>query len=224
MDYGAAFSFVTADEDWVKKLAIGAAVALVGVLTAGLALIPLAGWSLAVSRRVIDGTQPTLPEWSDFGQLVVDGLKILAIALVWSLPLVLLGACSALVSAFSADMNGETISTVVSILVSCISIPYVILLAVLEPAAFGHLAKTDQLGEAINPATAFKAVRANVGAYIVIALVALIVVPIIESIGTLVCVIGLFPAIAYSGALLGHLIGQAYRGAEESGMMGQAAI
>lgn len=224
MDFGAAFSFVTADEEWVKKLAIASVVALIGVFTLGLAAIPLAGWGLAVARRVIDGTQPTLPDWSEFGQFIMDGLKIVAIVLVWALPLILLSACAGLASGLLAEQaNDQTLTTVISVLVSCITIPYAILLAIMTPAAFGHLAKTDQLGEAINPATAFRAVRANIGAYVIVALMSLFVVPIIQSIGTLVCGIGLFPAMAYSAALMGHLMGQAYLGAEEAGMMAQPA-
>lgn len=219
MDFGAAFSFVTADKDWVKKMAIASGVVFVGIITFGLALIPLAGYSLAISRRVIEGTEPTLPEWSDFGKLVVDGLKVVAIGLVWSLPLILLGACSGLATTFMGNGDTATASSIVSIVVACISLPYALLLAVLEPAAIGHLAKTGELGQSLNPANAFKAVRANVGAYVIIALVIIFVIPIIESIGALICVIGLLPAVGYSAALLGHLIGQAYQGAEESGMM-----
>lgn len=225
MDFGAAFSFVTADEDWVKKLAIGSGLALAGLITFGLALIPLAGWSLAIARRVMDGTQPMLPEWSDFGQLTIDGLKMIAIGVVWALPLIILGACAGAASALLAEQaSGETISTVVSALVSCLTVPYIILLVLLEPAAFGHLARTDQLGEALNPATAFKAVRANIGAYVIIALVYLFLVPIIQSLGSLLCVIGVFPAMAYTAAFTGHLIGQAYLGAEEGGMAAQPAV
>lgn len=218
MDFGAAFSFVTADEDWAKKLGIAAVLALVGLITFGLGLIPLAGWVLAITRRVSQGTEPVLPEWEDFGTLVMDGLKMLAIAIVWAIPVILIGICNGVVSAVVGSQGGdETITTVVSILTSCISIPYGILLALLQPAAFGHLAFSDKLGEAINPLNAFKILRENFGGYIITALVWLFVVPIIQSIGLIVCIIGVFPAIAYSSAVIGHMMGQAYKGAKDAG-------
>ncbi|MGA9534020.1 MAG: DUF4013 domain-containing protein [Anaerolineales bacterium] len=219
MDFGAAFSFVTADEDWVKKLAIASVIALVGVLTAGLAMIPLAGWVLAITRRVREGTEPVLPEWTDFGQLVMDGLKIVAITIVWTLPIILLSACVGLISALvsSGQGNSEMLPAFANVLLSCVSIPYGLVVSLFLPAAYGHLAATDNLGQALNPAVAFKVLRENVGGYVINALVWLFLVPIIESIGLLICVIGVFPAIAYTSAVMGHLMGQAYRGAEEAG-------
>jgi hypothetical protein len=226
MDFGAAFSFVTADEDWVKKLAIAAAVALAGIITLGLAFIPLAGWALAITRRVSEGTQPVLPEWDNFGEYVMDGLKMVAISIVWSLPIIILSACVGLISAIvsSGDSNAETAVTLLSTLSSCISIPYSLLLALLEPAAFGHLAHTDNFGQAINPASAFKIFRENVGGYVLTAVVWVFLVPIISLIGVIVCVVGVFPAIAYSSSVMGHLMGQAYKGSLEAGFdLGAAA-
>ena len=224
MDFGSAFSFVTADSDWTKKLAIAAVVALAGVLTFGLALIPLVGWSLAITRRVAAGTEPALPEWSEFGQLAVDGLKVIAIGIIWSIPIILISVCLGAVSAImttQTDMDG--LSSIVSIVTSCFSSPYGLLLAVLTPAAFGHLAATDNFGEAVNPVNAFKILRENIGGFVITALVWIFLVPIIQSIGLLICIIGVFPAIAYSTAVIGHLIGQAYKGANEKGFQLGAA-
>jgi hypothetical protein len=226
MDFGAAFSFVTADEDWVKKLAIASVLALVGILTAGLALIPLAGWVLGVTRRVREGIEPAMPEWTDFGQLVMDGLKMVAISLIWSLPIIILSACVALISALvsSGQGNGETLPALANVLLSCISVPYGLAISLFLPPAFGHLAATDNFGQALNPAVAFKILRENVGGYVINALVWIFLVPIIESVGILICVIGVFPAIAYTSAVMGHLMGQAYQGAEEAGFQLEPAV
>jgi hypothetical protein len=217
MDFGAAFSFVTADEDWVKKLAIASALALAGIITLGLAMIPLLGYGLAITRRVSEGTEPVLPEWSQFGDLIMDGLKMVAISIIWSLPIIIISACLGGAAALLGGDDSGTVSSLVSILVSCVSIPYSLLLALLLPASYGHLAYTDEFGAALNPANAFKILRANVGAYVIVALVYVFLVPIITSIGFLICVIGAFPAIAYTTAVLGHLMGQAYKGAQEAG-------
>ena len=93
MDYGQSFTFVWKDPDWVKKIAISSVVVLVGIITAGLAMIPLIGWTVAITRHVIRGEEPALAEWSDFGTLIIDGLKVIVVAIVWSIPLMLVVGC-----------------------------------------------------------------------------------------------------------------------------------
>jgi len=104
-----------------------------------------------------------------------------------------------------------------STLISCISLPYGLLLALIQPAAIGHLARTGNFGQALNPLNAFKILRANFGGFAITALFWIILFPILQSIGLLICIIGLFPAIAYGTAVFGHLIGQAYSGAQATG-------
>ncbi len=219
MDYGASFAFITQDEDWIKKLAIGSAVVLVGILTFGLGLIPLGGWLVETARRVIKDMDPTLPDWSDFGALIRDGLKLVVVSIVWTLPITLLSVCVGVASVFLAEQGsgGETTASLLSALISCLSLPYGLVLWLLLPGAIGVLAEEDNLGKAINPATAFRLVRDNAGGYVVIMLIAVIVAPIIELVGALVCLIGLLPAAAYVTAVLGHLSGQAYRVATAAG-------
>lgn len=215
MNLGAAFSFVTEDPEWVKKLAIGSVLVLLAPFTLFLSMIPLAGWTVAVARRVIQGTAPVLPEWADFGELIKDGLKYVAIGIVWSIPLWILSLCVTLAGTALADqMDDQTATSLVSLLSTCISLPYSIVLALLLPASYGHLADTGEFGSALNPATAFKIFRANVGGYVIIAVISAFVVPIIVLVGLLVCLVGALPAGAYISALLGHLYGQAYRGAQ----------
>lgn len=212
MNYGQSFSYVWKDPDWIKKIAIAAIVVLVGIITFGLALIPLGGWTVAITRRVIRGEEPALAEWTDFGSLIIDGLKIIVVAIVWSLPLMLVIGCFSGVSAIAANQDqGATITSIASILNACVSLPYGIILGLLIPASIGEIADHGQLGQALNPANAFKLVRANPGGYIIAWLLAGIAGSILSTVGTLICIIGVFPAIAYAAAITGHLYGQAYK-------------
>src|SRR3989304_589343 len=88
MDIGAAFSFVTQDKDWIKKILIGAVLVLTGI-----GMVPVLGWALEITRRVIRGDTDLLPEWTEFGKFIVDGLKLILGALVWSLPFAVLAGC-----------------------------------------------------------------------------------------------------------------------------------
>lgn len=215
MDYGASFSFVFKDPDWIKKLAIAAVIVLVGIITLGLAFIPLAGWMVAITRRVIRGEEPALAEWADFGALLMDGLKVVAVAIVWAIPLILIVGCLSGIGvvAVNQDQSG-TFSLILQILNACVTLPYSLVLALLIPAAIGGIADHGQLGQALNPANAFKMVRANLGGYIIGIILAGIAGSILGTVGVLVCVIGVFPAYAYAAAITGHLYGQAYRVAQ----------
>jgi hypothetical protein len=217
MDYGQSFSFVWKDPDWIKKVAIASVIALVGIITAGLALIPLAGWTVAITRRVIRGEEPALAEWADFGALIIDGLKVVVVAIVWSIPLMLIVGCFSGVAAVVASQDqGGTFQTILSVLNACVSFPYGLIFGILLPASIGEIADHGQLGQALNPANAFKLVRANAGGYIIAWLLAGIASGLLSTVGTLICVIGLFPAIAYAAAITGHLYGQAYKVAQNA--------
>lgn len=218
MDYGQSFSFVWKDPDWIKKLAIASIVVLVGLLTAGLVMIPLGGWMVAIVRRVIRGEEPALAEWADFGSLIIDGLKVVVVAIVWSIPLLLIVGCFSTVAAVAANQDSSgTFTSILSILNACVSLPYGVILGLLLPASIGEIADHGQLGQALNPANAVKLVRANPGGYIIAWLLAGIASGILSTVGTLICVIGVFPAIAYASAVTGHLYGQAYKVAQAAG-------
>jgi len=214
MDYGKAFTTVFEDKDWIKKLAIGAVLALTGI-----GMIPVLGWALEAARRTYRG-DTILPEWSDFGRLIVDGLKIVAIFFVWMIPLWIIVACPAGILgavAGSADQPSDALLTLQVASQVCgglIGAVYGIVVGILGPAAVGYLAMTGDLGKALNPATAFKLVRANLGTYIVVWLITSIAGGVLAFVGILLCVIGLFVAAAYHALVYGHLVGQAYQQSE----------
>ncbi len=73
MDFGAAFSYMLKDADWVKKLLIGAVFAFFSFL-----LIPgvfLAGYFVKATRNIASGEERPLPEWDNWGDLFVSGIK-----------------------------------------------------------------------------------------------------------------------------------------------------
>lgn len=218
MDIGLSLSFPFQDEEWVRKIAIGAVIVLVGIITFGIVLLPLLGWGLEVMRRLIRDQYPVLPEWQDFGQLFMDGLKVFALSFVWSLPIILVSACIGFAGAFSGSAGGEfgqsaqtAIGSVGAIVSTCIGIPYGLAIGILLPAAMGILADSDDFGRALNPANAFQLVRDNIGNYLIAWFVGGVALFIVEIVGTLACFIGLLPALAYGTAVVSHLYGQAYR-------------
>ena len=213
MDIGLAFSFVTQDRDWLKKIGIGSLLFLTLI-----GFIPVLGWGVEVSRRVIHGASEVLPDWSDFGKYIRDGLKYYAVTLVWSLPLIVLATCiggAAGAAAAAGDSDSNTLPLILQACVGLITFPYGLALGVLTPAAGGILAGTNSLKEALNPANALKLVRANLGGYLLLFVVVAILGTVGGFIGTLLCVVGVFRVAAYLTAVSGHLVGQAYIKAQQ---------
>ena len=223
MDFGKAFAYVFEDKDWIKKLAIGAVLALTGI-----GMIPVLGWSLEAARRTHRG-EAVLPEWSDFGKLIVDGLKLIAIFFVWMIPLwVIVGCPSGIAGAVTGSANRpsdalQALAIMVQVCGGVIGAVYGVIVGVLMPAAAGHLAVTGNLSQAINPTTAFKLVRANPGTYIIVWLVSGIAAGVLSFVGVLLCGIGVFIAAAYHSLIFGHLVGQAYR-QNESALASPTAV
>jgi hypothetical protein len=204
MDLGLSFTYVFQDEEWVKKILIGA----VAFLIIFIGWIPLLGWMIEIARRVIRQDPQLLPDWSDLGGLFTLGLKGLVIAIIAGILPGVLAIPYAILSAIAN--NSDTIVLIYSVCYGCFNLIYAILLVFAVPASYGILAATGQLGEALNPTKLIGLVRANPAAY-VMAIVGGFIAGLIGSLGSIFCGIGLLATMAYAQAVMGHLYGQAYR-------------
>jgi hypothetical protein len=81
------------DEAWTNKALIGIVLGIVGIIIWPL-LLPLWGYNLRIMSRTAKGEAPSLPEWDDWGQLFVDGLKFILVYMVYMLPMFLIMCCA----------------------------------------------------------------------------------------------------------------------------------
>jgi hypothetical protein len=206
MDFGLAFSYVFQDQDWIKKVAIAGALMIVPFL----GWLVVLGWSIEITRRVIAGEEPVLPDWADFGDFLMKGLKGFVVGVVLAIPLILITVPYSVTAALLDPDDMEVVIYILSICFSCFSLIYGVILAFALPAAYGQLAATDQIAESVNPGKLMALVRANPSAYI-IAVLGVIVAGIVSQFGVILCVIGYFFTLAYSLSIQGHLYGQAYK-------------
>ena len=151
MNYGDAFSFQFKDSEWIKKFAIAALFTLIPIIGPFF----LAGWGLEITRRVITGDPEPLPEWNDFGNYIVKGLQLVIIGFVYSLPIILVQACTQGAYAFGTEeFYSEdafvAISVVVQTCMGCLTFLYSIFLGMFLPAAIGHFAAEGQFGAAFR--------------------------------------------------------------------------
>ncbi|MCK5053460.1 MAG: DUF4013 domain-containing protein, partial [Anaerolineales bacterium] len=203
MDFGLAFSFPFQDEEWVKKIVLTAVISLIPLI----GQVALTGWLVELTRRVIRGDSEPMPDWADFGGILILGLKTVAIGFVYALPLIFI---SFPVAVIDAIFEYETASALYSIFIlcfSCFAIIYGLALAFFLPAAVGELAASDNLGAAINPTNIIAHVRAAPSAYL-LALLGTIVAGFLSGFGIILCFIGVIFTAVYASAVQGHLYGQ----------------
>jgi hypothetical protein len=79
------------DPEWKRKVLIGCLIMLAAVFIPLLPMLALTGYAGQIMKRLLRGDgQLSLPEWDNWGQLLIDGLKIWAVSLIYGLPILLL--------------------------------------------------------------------------------------------------------------------------------------
>jgi len=209
MEFGLPFSFPFKDPDWFKKIGIIALVSLIPIVGQLVAL----GWGLEVARRVINHDPDLLPSL-EFGEQLKKGFQAWVISLVYSLPMIILTLPMnlALPIGQMLEIDEETLSIVmIAVSVCCggLSVIYGIFMSFMLSAAFGRFVVEGTIGAGLKFGEVWKMVKAAPVAYLIV-LAGMIVASIVASLGIIACGIGVLLTTAYSYAIIGHFVGQAY--------------
>ena len=222
MDFGRAFSHAQQDPEWLKKVGIAGLLMFIPFI----GWFAVLGWGLEITRRVINNDPGTLPDWSNFMDHLVRGLKGFVVAFVFNLPGALVNGCqntlSALVS--NPDLMRNVDSNTVAMLatgmgtvaICCGCLGFILSLAgsFILPAAYGNMmAKNGDLGAAFRFGEIFALIRAAVGPYLM-TLLGGIIVGILSFFGLIACIVGAFFVAAWGTTVTSHLYGQAYNAAK----------
>lgn len=215
MDIGKSFTFVFEDEQWITKILIGAAILLLGTVFSWVLLIPLilafallGGYMVEIMRNVMRGDLSELPEWDDWGQLIADGLKVVVIGIVYSLPIIIISVCLSIPMGIFAE-DAEGLSTLIGLFLSCFAILYSIALSIVLPAAIAFYAADDDMSAAFRFGDVFRFAGDNLSTYLITFIMSW-VANLIGSLGSVVCGIGWLVTYPYAIMVTGHLYGQAY--------------
>ena len=92
MDIAKGLTFITEDEEYIRKLAIGVGLILISsllsiVLVGILGFFILAGYGLRLLENVRDGVEKPLPEWDDWGGDLSRGFKYMIVTIIWAIPI-----------------------------------------------------------------------------------------------------------------------------------------
>mgnify|MGYP001302535141 CR=1 FL=1 len=227
MDIGKAFSFVFDDDQWITKILIAAAILALGILFSWVLLIPLilaglllGGYGVEITRRVINGGIPVLPEWDNWSDLLVDGVKVWVIGIVYALPIIIVSACLSIPISIAGE-NSQEVSSAFSAILSCLSVLWGIVMSLLLPAAIAHFVAEDDLGSAFHFVDVFNLVKNNFSTYLIVLIMSW-VASLIGGLGLIVCGVGWLVTYPYATFVTSHLYGQGYL--EATGRSAQLAV
>lgn len=222
MDFEKAFSFITADKDWKKKITVGGTLSLLSVvlfilpfifLFAGAknAFLPLLiicfisnlflmlgllGYPYIVAYNRINNVDEPLPEWCDFGKLIAAGIKFLIGYFLFSIPLsIAYGLVTSLFAAalISNDSGKAALGVLLFILIFVI-IALTFVYTLISLLMIANFAKDLKVLSFVNFKAAYCLIKNNWANYLILLLL-VIAVNIILQLGACVLaitVIGLF--------------------------------
>lgn len=138
----------------VKNVAIGGILLFLSFLLVPTFLV--LGYVVRALRYVLDGIEEP-PEFDEWGDMLVDGLKAFAIGFVYALVPALIAAVAVLVSGATLGIGGNGTGSGIAVgliaLVAAVLVFVVSLAAVyVVPAAIVAWVRTDSLGAAFSPA------------------------------------------------------------------------
>jgi hypothetical protein len=216
MDFAKAFAFVFEDPDWVKKIIIGGLVGLIPVIGQLIVL----GYMVGVGRNVIKGNPQPMPDWSDFGQFLIDGVYVFVISFVYVLPIFVV-LCIVMLPALAiggafAD-NGEI--GAIGVLGICCFTGFAVIYGVAVgwfflPAALARYADTGDFMSALRYREILDITRTNPVVFLM-ALLASWVAGMLAGFGVILCFIGVLFTQFYAQCVTGHAYAQAYMVAQE---------
>jgi hypothetical protein len=209
MDIGKSFGYVFEDESWVSKVLIGGLIFLIPLIGQFVVM----GYAYKVAQNVARGVERPLPDWSEFGDALARGFFGWVIWLVYALPVILIAIVISLITAGAAAAGGEDGGGAAVALSLCL-LPIIFILAlVCAVAALTAIARylaTDTFGEAFKFGEVLASLRANIGAWAMLLLVA-ILAGVVANLGIIACGVGVLFTAFYAQCVIGHALGQTIR-------------
>jgi hypothetical protein len=181
------FSFPFRAPNWKNKFLIGSLITLAGYVIPIVPFFFLYGYAAQIMRRImVEGGEPFLPEWDDWGKLFTDGAKVVGVGFIYMLPLILLfvfGYGLMFVGVFvpailaGEQPNSDSLTPLLG-LVSVIGVfgwmglfglgmLYGLIGSVIVPAAIGHVITTGEFAAGFRWREWWPIFRANLAGFLV---------------------------------------------------------
>jgi hypothetical protein len=205
MDIGKSLTFIADDEKWYSKLLLGALISVVPILN-----FAWVGYLTDLMHNVSQNLELPLPNWDDLGEKFITGLKISAAAMIYSLPILLLGIIP-LSAIFISNLNtgqdaGDALVGVVGgagmLAICCVSL-YGLLLSFVFPAVHLYFARHGTFQSCFHVKEISQLIALNSANYLVAWLISILAGVVLGTIsGILSVVIGIIPCIGWIIAIV----------------------
>ncbi len=198
MDIGRAVKYWTTDPEWIKKVLIGGLLLIIPII----GQMIVAGFYVRTVQQIQGGNDNGLPEWGQWGDDLVRGLKLVGIVIVWMLPLIVISFCVAALS--FAD---ETAGGVAGLLLNCLAFIYAIAFYFIFPILVGRFASTEQFSEGFQVGPIINDAQ-KIPSQLLIFVVMWFVIGFVAGFGIILCGIGIFFTGFIGYMVSGHLVAQ----------------
>ena len=236
MDIGRALTYFSEDDRWVEKTAIGTGLLLISTLFLVMLIgIPgyfvLWGYLVRLVQNVRDNADPVLPEWDQWGDDLVRGMKLACVYLVWALPLVPVSVSLVVIRAVilgtgtASYAHLENDASALYMLCSlCLSLLFGIAYVVLQPALAIAFARNEEIRDGLRVSEIWNWIRGNIDKVVIVGLLTMMASLILTTVGSIVgvllCFIGTVVTLPLSQMIVyffqSHLYGQLARIAENA--------
>jgi hypothetical protein len=222
MDIGRALTFFTEEDRWVEKTTIGALVLLLSsllsfVLVGVLGFFIVMGYSIRLMRNVQAGVKPVLPEWDQWGDDLVRGIKLFVVQFVWALPVVIV-ILPVILGAAIADSGGggEFFGVLLMLCGGSLAFLYGLFMVLIQPGYTIAFARDEKISSGFQLTEIWQWTRNHLSDVIVVAIVYVVATLIIGMVagivGVILCGIGLIVTLPLSQLVIYymqyHLYGQ----------------
>lgn len=217
MDVGKSLSFVFEDKRWLEKTLIGGLI-LLGTLVLSWTFIGLIvgagllyGYMVEVVRNVRRHAPYPLPEWDNWGDKIVLGIKYGIVYLVWSLPLLLIWIPFIILTILVGESGSDTASVIFAIVLvcgTCVVLLYSLLLLLVSPGITIRFAERGNIADGLAVSAILSFTREHLGDVILAVIVILAVNLLAAVVGLILCGIGLLFTNFWAMVVMGHVYGQ----------------
>lgn len=210
-DFAKPFTFTFEDPRWVQKVLLGGLFMLASVFIVGAFFVY--GYLARLVRNVIAGVTHPLPEWDDLGEYFGEGLRLFCVALIYTLPLIVLVFMFIVPSIIADSVDNDAMRNLsggLAACVWCLIFPLSLALAIWLPGALLFAVVERRFGAAFEFGQIAAFIKGNIGNYL-LAFVVWLVVRMIVPFGFILLCVGIFFTGFWSLCVFGYAFGQAWR-------------
>jgi hypothetical protein len=207
-DFARPFQYAFEDPNWMKKVLMGGLFLLIPIVGPMVAY----GYMIRTMRQVADGNDSSLPEWDQFGDDLMTGLKAMVTVLGYVFPGFIIYFGAQIVGVILSAVGGHsdavgTIAGLVMMAGMCLGMPILMIGALLSPIGLLRFVDTGEIGAAFRFGEVLGFVKNNF-VNILMALVVGFVGQFIAQFGIIACFIGVLFTMTWALMVQGHAWGQ----------------